>query len=1089
MACHASRCSYLGAENLLPVPLRKEVAALLNRRSRDLYLLALILAILLTPALSQDASTGAIHGTVADGTGGRIPEATIVLLNSDTGFRYSIASDAEGRFAFEMLPPGDYSARVTATGMSAQMTPVVHVAIGGVIELDFKLSVAGATESVTVSGAPPVVETQPTAISAFVDTRAIDELPLDGRRFTDLALMTPGVTQDPRGMTSGSNGDLAFGGIRGYQSSYLVDGADDNNAFFSQARGRYRAPYQFSNEVVQEFRVSSNTYGPELGRAGGAVVNVVTKSGSNQLHGSDFYFLRDSGFGATHPYLDFKPDERQQQFGFTLGGPIQRNRTFFFAGFDQHIFRVPVVVRFLDGSSQVVPQAGVGPAQPGDYEFSDMGLVFDAANQLSKMAGQYPAKMTGNAGFLKLDTALNSHEALSARLSTSRYSGQNNVFLDPASPLTTFATSDNGEERVATETGSLALTSSFSARLISHLRAQFSRDLQQSAGNSTDPLTKIQSVIDGFGRSSMLPRETREHRLHLTETVSFEGGRHSWKFGGDGLLTWIYNFFPAESGGEYIFDPIKVNPFTFEPMEAGLELTPLRAYAHEVPKYYIQNFGTAVSHPDTNEYAGFVQDSIRITNHLALSLGARYDLQTFTRKGLISNPLWPDSGKVPFNPYNFAPRVGGAYSIGDKKPLVVRAGYGWFYTRIPQIYTSTIATDNGISSSNLFLDNSNYYDHQVFPQYPNPLVNCPVNAPSCSLPANLAQFAGAGISAFSPSFKTPKVEQASLNMEKEVAHRLAIGASYMYVHGVDLIRARDVNLPPPVDVQYPVYDSSGVNFLGTYYDVQSFSTWQLTPSFTCPWPPCINPLARPIPQLGAIDVFESAASSVYNGGTLSIRRQMTSGLYFRLSYTFAHAIDDGQDALVAGRPALVQNSYAANAERGNSVIDQRQRLAFSWIEEPRPFHRGQEFLGKLFNDWKISGVYTYGSGRPVNATVDGDPNQDDNSMNDRLPGASRDSFLGPDYATLDMRLTRRLYLHDRLNLNLIAESFNLLNRDNKLVQITEDGLESSSASFVKISNQLGINYFPGHFQIPTNPVQVTNSYPPRQVQLALRLTF
>lgn len=1090
MACHASRCSYLVAESLLPVPFRKEVADFLSRKRRDLYLLAMILfAVLLGPALAQDASTGAIHGTVADATGGRIPDATVVLLNSDTGFRYSIGSDAEGRFAFDLLPPGDYTARATAIGMSAQMTPVVHVAIGGIIELDFKLSVAGATENVTVSGAPPVIETQPTAISAFVDTRAIDELPLDGRRFTDLALMTPGVTQDPRGMTSGSNGDLAFGGIRGYQSSYLVDGADDNNAFFSQARGRYRAPYQFSNEVVQEFRVSSNTYGPELGRAGGAVVNVVTKSGSNQLHGSDFYFLRDSGFGATHPYLDFKPDERQQQFGFTLGGPIQRNRTFFFAGFDQHIFRVPVVVRFLDGSSQVVPQAGTGPVQPGDYEFSDMGLVFDTANQLSKMAGQYPAKMTGNAGFVKLDTALSSHEALSARLSTSRYSGQNNVFLDPASPLTTFATSDNGEEKVATETGSLALTSSFSARLISHLRAQFSRDLQQSASNTTDSLTKIQSVIDGFGRSSMLPRETREHRLHLTETVSFEGGRHSWKFGGDALLTWIYNFFPAESGGEYIFDPIKVNPFTFEPMEAGLELTPLRAYAHEVPKYYIQNFGTSVSHPDTNEYAGFVQDSIRITNHLAVSLGARYDLQTFAHKGLISNPLWPDSGKVPFNPYNFAPRVGGAYSIGDKKPLVVRAGYGWFYTRIPQIYTSTIATDNGISSSNLFLDNSNYYDHQVFPQYPNALVNCPVNAPSCSLPANLAQFAAAGISSFSPNFKTPKVEQASLNIEKEVVHRLAIGASYMYVHGVDLIRARDVNLPPPVDVQYPVYDSAGVNFLGTYYDVQSFSTWQMSPSFTCPWPPCINPLARPIPQLGAIDVFESAASSVYNGGTLSIRRQMTSGLYFRLSYTFAHSIDDGQDALVAGRPALVQNSYAANSERGNSVIDQRQRLAFSWIEEPRPFHRGQEFLGKLFNDWKISGVYTYGSGRPVNVTVDGDPNQDDNSMNDRLPGASRDSFLGPDYATLDMRLTRRLYLHNRLNLNLIAESFNLLNRENKLVQITEDGLESSSASFVKISNQLGINYFPGHFQIPTNPVQMTNSYPPRQVQLALRLTF
>jgi hypothetical protein len=262
-------------------------------------------------ALAQDASTGAVKGTVLDATGSVIADATIVLINTATGFRYSIATDAEGRFAFDMLPPGDYSARATAAGMSAQITPKLQVAVGGLTELQFKLSVAGARETVTVSGAPPTVETQPTAVSSWIETRAIDELPLDGRRFTDLALMTPGVTQDPRGMTSGSNGDLAFGGIRGFQSSYLVDGADNNNAFFSQARGRYRAPYQFSNEVVQEFRVSSNTYGAELGRSGGAVVNVVTKSGSNQLHGSDFYFLRDSGFGATHPYLDFKPHDQQ----------------------------------------------------------------------------------------------------------------------------------------------------------------------------------------------------------------------------------------------------------------------------------------------------------------------------------------------------------------------------------------------------------------------------------------------------------------------------------------------------------------------------------------------------------------------------------------------------------------------------------------------------------------------------------------------------------------------------------------------------------------------------------------------------------
>src|SRR4029077_15835429 len=217
--------------------------------------------------------------------------------------------------------------------------------LGAVTVLEFKLRVAGIDETITVSTEPPLVETQSNAVSSMIDKRAIEELPLDGRRFTDLALLTPGVTQDPRGLTSGSNGDLAFGGIRGYQSSYLVDGVDNNNAFFAQARGRYRAPYQFSNEVVQEFRVSSNTYGAELGRAGGAVINVVTKSGSNQLHGTDFYFIRDSAFGATQRSLDFKPHAQQQQFGFTLGGPIHRNRVFFFGGFDQHIFTVPTVVR------------------------------------------------------------------------------------------------------------------------------------------------------------------------------------------------------------------------------------------------------------------------------------------------------------------------------------------------------------------------------------------------------------------------------------------------------------------------------------------------------------------------------------------------------------------------------------------------------------------------------------------------------------------------------------------------------------------------------------------------------------------------
>jgi outer membrane receptor protein involved in Fe transport len=487
--------------------------------------------------------------------------------------------------------------------------------------------------------------------------------------------------------------------------------------------------------------------------------------------------MRDSALAAKHPFMDFKPHDQQQQFGFTLGGPIRRNRAFFFAGFDQHSFHIPAVMRFADGSSVIVPKLGAGPESPGDYEATDQALVFATAAQLSKQAGTYPASMLGNAGFFKLDVVLTEHNNLSMRLNTSRYYGHNNVFLDPASPLTSFGISDNGEEDVSTESAAATLTSNLSFRLVSRLRAQFSRDLQRSTPNSTDPLTKIPTIIEGFGRSSILPRQTREHRLHVAETFSVEGKRHSWKFGGDVLLTWIYNFFPSLSGGEYIFDPIKVNPFTFQPMEAGLELTRLRAYAHQIPHYYLQSFGSAVTHPDTNEYSGFIQDTIRVTDRFALSLGARYDLQTFATKGLQSNPLWPDAGKVPFNTNNFAPRVGLAYSIGDQRPLVIRAGYGLFYIRIPQIYTSTVQSDNGLVPNFLFLNNNDFYNRQVFPQYPNPLVSCPVNATHCEAPSTLTQLEQADVSAFSHNFKTPRVQQASLNIEREVAHRLAVGVS------------------------------------------------------------------------------------------------------------------------------------------------------------------------------------------------------------------------------------------------------------------------------------------------------------------------
>lgn len=1049
--------------------------------------IAIAIATLISVA-AQDSATGSISGTIFDPSGGRIAKASVVVVNAATASRYTSSSDAEGRFAFDLLPPGDYSARVEGQGMSPEVTPALHVDVGGTAELEFRLKLAGAQETLTVSATPMLVETKPSAVSTLLDERAINDFPLNGRRFSDLALFSPGVTQDPRSLTSATNGDLSFGGIRGFQNTFLVDGGDYNNAFFAQARGRYRTPYNFSTEVVQEFRISTNSYGAEQGRSGGAVVNVVTKSGSNHFHGTAFYYLRDSSLGASNPFLAFKPHNRQQQVGGTIGGPIKRNKVFFFSGFDQHIFRVPNVVEFLDGSSHLNPQAG-SPAVPGDYEATDQALVFAAAAQLTSLAGEYPAAQIGNSSYGKLDINISPRHQLGLRINTTRYWGSNNVFLDPGSPVTYDSISNNGQELVSTETAHLSLTSSITPRWISHLRAQFSRDLQQSYTNSSDVLVKIPTILDGMGRSNLLPRQTREHRLHVAETLSLEGPRHALKLGGDGLFTKIYVFFPSQQSGEYLFYPIKVNPFTFQPQEAGLELTPLRAYAHEVPHYYLQNFGSAVSHPDTNEYAAFAQDTIRLSDHLAVNLGVRWDLQVFATKGLRSNSLFPPSGKVPFQPYNFAPRAGLAYSFGNRRPLVARAGYGIFFVRIPQIYNSVIQTENGITDAHVFLNNSDYYDHQVFPSYPNALVGCPLYAQDCALPSGFTQGVTHDVSAFATNFVTPGVQQSSLTLEKEIASRTTIALSLLNVRGEHLIGALDVNLPQPVASTYPLFDSTGSIFSGGYYTVDSFSTWQFTRSLSCPWPPCINPLGRPIADLGAINVFQSAASSNYNGATLSINRRVARGTYLRFAYTYARAIDDGQDALVAGQPATVQNSYNPAAERGPSVTDQRHRIMAAFSAEPRFFHRGHELLGCYFNDWKISTVVNYGTGRPYNATVSGDPNQDGNALNDRLPGYTRNAFTGPDYATADLRLTRSIRFHERYKLNLVAESFNLFNRDNQRLAITSNGMISSASTFVQNSVTANLATYPGYYSLPGNFMRPNAAYAPRQIQLALKFIF
>jgi hypothetical protein len=1050
--------------------------------ARRLLYLAFLVALILrmAPALrAQDGSTS-LQGVIEDASGARIATAAITVSDSSRGFRLQAVTDAQGTFNFGMLQPGRYDVTASAPGMATKTSRGVELLVGGVSVVHLRLSPAALTQSVTVSAPPIAIDTQGGEISNVVTQSAIAGLPLNGRRFTDLALLSSDVVQDPRGLTSDSNGDLSVGGVRGFQNSFLVDGTDDNNSFFAQARGGYRAPYQFSNEVIQEFRVSKNSYSAELGRSGGAVFNVATKSGTNDWHGTGFYYLRDRAFDAQQPYASSQPNDRQQQFGGTVGGPIRKDRIFFYAGFDQHLLTVPSVVQFANGASTIVPQ-------PTDYDSTDQAMVFAAAQKLNNMGGSYPTTMQGNAGFAKVDFNLSPKQLAFIRVSTSRLTGTNNVFFDPSSPITGYAASANGTEDVQTESIAASLMSSWSNKFAGNLRVQFSHDAQDSLANTNQPWNKIYDIMEGFGGSSTLPRDTREKKLHIAETLSYDTGRVHWKFGGDFIQAWIYNYYPYLFDGEYYFDDVKVNPWTYAPMEYGEPLSPLRAYAHDVPRYYMQDFGNAVSHPNSRMYAAFMQDNIRVTQKFTLNAGIRYDLQTFEPGPLVSNPLYPASGKVPTDMNNFSPRIGFAYSMGEKHPTVIRGGGGLFYMPIPAMYASQVATDNGIQQSQLFLNLMIPAQAALFPSYPSPLVNCPPGTLVCNLPKSLAGLVTTDISAFAPNFQTPYTEQANLTVQHQFGDSIVATVSYAYVRGVHEIRSLDVNLPPPTVVNYPVYNDTGSVFLGMY-SVDSFTTWQTTPSVTCPYPPCINAVQRPNPQLGAINSYQSDASSIYNGLTISVKRQMSHGMYFQVGYTLAKATDDGPDALVVGRSGNVQNSYATSLEWGPSVNDQRNRFVAAWVAEPK-FHFDQGILKTLANNWKFSSIVTAGSGRPVNATVAGDPNGDGDFYNDRLPGYTRNAFIGPDYFSTDMRITRTIRCGERMVWTLVAESFNVFNRTNSRVQISDDGFYNSAGEFVAYTTSVKGTVYPGQFLMNSQFLTPTNAYAPRQVQFSLRLSF
>ncbi len=684
-----------------------------------------------------------LNGSVTDSSGAPITGAAVKITSAATGFTRSSATNDAGLYSFVSVPVGDYDLNVQQTGFRSEQLQHIRLDVGAVVTLDFRLEVGSTQQTLTINADAPVVETGRSQTSTIVNEKSVADLPVNGRNFIDFTTLTPGVVRDP---TRG--GDLSFGGQRGTANSLLVDGGEGNNLFFGQATGRtgFR-PYAFSQDAVQEFQVNANSYPAEIGRAGGGVINVVTKSGTNQLHGSAFEFYRDKALNA-NTFTNNRARVRKQpyhfnQFGGSVGGPIRKDKVFFFLNYDGQRNTVPNVIVLTS-----TPPANVLPL-------------------IQQYLAPYSTGQDNKAFLAKVDFNLSDADRLSVRYNGNRFTGKNFENFG-----TTSAAEHTGNSEITTDNIAGNYTHVFGARAIYDARGIYLRDLEPGAANSAAPETILQQggvTQIQFGRNNFSPRYTNVHAIQTVHTLSYIAGRHAFKAGADLDFQRIGNFFPGLFSGSYTFS-------SYANFLAG---KPLRLQ---------QNFpgpGTSggLTHPNVNEYAFFAQDNWRVTDRLTLNYGLRWDLFRYAQPSVLNpNAVLQATGlrtnRVPLDNHDFAPRFGLAYKVFDHDSLVVRGGYGLFYARTPSILIGTAFSQNGIQVQS-------YTFTTGLPVYPAIL-----SAPPVNLPQNIA--------VFDPTFRSPRTQQYSFNAEARIARDTSLTIGYLGDKSAHEARTRDINLYPEV---------------------------------------------------------------------------------------------------------------------------------------------------------------------------------------------------------------------------------------------------------------------------------------------------
>ncbi len=726
------------------------------------------------PVFGQSQSTtGLIQGTVSDPNGAVLQGASVTVKNQDTGFERTVTSNSDGFFTAPLLPLGKYRVTTTASGFTDSILENVEVSIGQTLNLKIDLKIGGSVETVDVTAENNSVDTAQTELSTQINQRSVENLPINRRDFSRFVQLTPGVS-----IVQGPDGDeITVNGQKGIQNNFSIDGADANNPFFGEQRGGQRPAFTVSLESIKEFQVVPVGASAEFGRSSGGFINAVTKSGTNQFAGSAFLFFRNQGLSSQNPdAVDAGlPTEnfRNYQFGGNVGGPIKKDRAFFFVAYERN-----------DGISN----------KPN---FIDPVLVNIFATRFNSPGEQGVIERTNTADvFLaKVDVNVNKNNILTLRHNYSRAEQVNGTFDVP-----TWGRSANGRETDKSNSFIGQLVSTFSANLLNEFRFQWAKEERPRFYDGPDlPDTTI-GTFDGsisyrFGRPFFLPVPSDDVRLQFTDNFTVISGNHSLKFGADLNRVKVSQTFIGFARGRYIFAAPTIAGAIqgFQNYINGVNANALALYLQFAPigNRTVEEAGTqAFSVFEPGLYA---QDNWQVRPNLTLNLGFRWEGQfqpstinepSATRYGqFLNDPRFPSDGTIPDFKDGYQPRLGLSWSPGNDGKTAIRLGAGIFYARIPGLVLAGPRNTDGVIAGNIFFAN--------FLCTGAGLGGCPVY-PGIVPTTGFNPF-NPGIAVFERNFKNPRTIQYSASIEREVFKNTSFLFAYNYAKTTRLTRFVDRN--------------------------------------------------------------------------------------------------------------------------------------------------------------------------------------------------------------------------------------------------------------------------------------------------------